>query len=81
MPTGRLPAPPHNISGHTWHHSDEVLLKIVKEGPAFYAALGAETEMPAFGSVLSDAEMAAVLAYIKSKWPPQIRARQERMNQ
>jgi mono/diheme cytochrome c family protein len=81
LPTGRLPAPPHDASGHTWHHSDEVLLEIVKEGPAFYAALGVESDMPAFGSVLSEADMAAVLAYIKSTWPPQIQARQEQMSQ
>jgi mono/diheme cytochrome c family protein len=37
--------------------------------------------MPAFGSVLSEADMAAVLAYIKSTWPPQIRAQQEQMSQ
>lgn len=79
LPSGRLPAPPHDASGHTWHHSDDVLLKIVKEGPAFYATLGAETDMPAFGSVLSEGEMAAVLAYIKSTWPPEIQARQAQM--
>jgi mono/diheme cytochrome c family protein len=76
LPSGRLPAPPHDASGHTWHHPDEVLLRIVKEGPAFYAALGVEADMPAFGSVLSEADMAAVLAYLKSTWPPEIQARQ-----
>lgn len=76
LPTGRLPAPPHDASGHTWHHSDDVLFEIVKEGPAFYAALGVETDMPAFGTVLSDHDIAAVLAYIKGTWPPQIQARQ-----
>jgi mono/diheme cytochrome c family protein len=76
LPNGRLPAPPHDASGHTWHHADEVLLKIVREGPAFYASLGVQTDMPAFGTILSEADMAAVLAYIKSTWPPEIRARQ-----
>lgn len=76
LPSGRLPAPPHDASGHTWHHADEVLLEIVREGPAFYAPLGVQSDMPAFGAVLSEADMAAVLAYIKSTWPPEIRARQ-----
>ena len=80
LPSGRLPAPPHDASGHTWHHADEVLLKIVREGPAFYASLGVETDMPAFGTILSEADMAAVLAYIKSTWPPEIRARQAQVS-
>ena len=32
--------------------------------------------MPAFGQTLSDAEIWAVLAFIKSRWPEEIRARQ-----
>lgn len=80
LPNGRLPAPPHDASGHTWHHADEVLLKIVREGPAFYASLGVQTDMPAFGAVLSEADMAAVLAYIKSTWPPEIQARQAQIS-
>ncbi len=34
LASGRLPAPPHDESGHTWHHHDEVLFRIVKEGTA-----------------------------------------------
>ena len=26
LPNGRLPAPPHDVSGHTWHHPDQVLI-------------------------------------------------------
>src|SRR5690606_30865838 len=29
-PDGRLPAPPHDASGHTWHHPDELLFRITK---------------------------------------------------
>src|SRR4051812_48817691 len=25
MPNGRWPAPPHDATGHTWHHPDKVL--------------------------------------------------------
>ena len=80
LPSGRLPAPPHDASGHTWHHADAVLLRIMREGPAFYAALGVETDMPAFDAVLSEGDMAAVIAYIKSAWPAEIQARQARTN-
>ena len=37
--------------------------------------------MPAFGGVLSDDEIWAALAYIKSTWPPDIQATQEQVNQ
>ena len=36
--------------------------------------------MPGFGNALSDAEIWAVLAFIKSSWPPEIRARQDAIN-
>lgn len=32
LPTGRLPAPPHDATGHTWHHSDRQLFRIVSSG-------------------------------------------------
>lgn len=69
LPNGRLPAPPHDESGHTWHHPDHVLFAITKNGlvPP-YAQKGYESDMPAFDGKLSDEEIWAVLAYIKSKW-------------
>jgi mono/diheme cytochrome c family protein len=36
--------------------------------------------MPAFGEQLSDDEIWAVLAYIKSSWPPEIQAAREEVN-
>lgn len=76
LPSGRLPAPPHDASGHTWHHPDDVLFRIVKEGTAAIVGGGYESDMPGFGDVLNDAEIDAVLAYIKSTWPAEIRAKQ-----
>lgn len=32
LPSGRMPAPPHDESGYTWHHTDEVLFGITKYG-------------------------------------------------
>lgn len=71
MPNGRLPAPPHDETGHTWHHPDTALIDIVKNGlvPGKTAPSGYESDMPAFGRLLSDADIVAVLAYIKSTWP------------
>ena len=69
LPNGRMPAPPHDESGHTWHHADGVLFGITKNGlvPP-YAPKDYESDMPAFRGQLSDDEIWAVLAYIKSHW-------------
>lgn len=80
-PDGRLPAPPHDATGHTWHHPDEQLFRITKLGlrPPL-APPGYESDMPAFGGALTDDQIWAVLAFIKSRWPAEIRARQSRLN-
>lgn len=74
--SGRLPAPPHDETGHTWHHPDDVLFDIVKYGISRFAPPGYESDMPAFDGVLSDTEIRAVLSYIKSTWPERLRTRQ-----
>lgn len=81
MPNGRLPAPPHDESGHTWHHPDSVLVDIVKNGlvPGRTAPEGYQSDMPAFGKALSDADIEAVLAYIKSTWRQEALANQKNM--
>jgi mono/diheme cytochrome c family protein len=79
--SGRLPAPPHDASGHTWHHPDEVLFRIVKDGVAQAARLkDYQTAMPVYAGVLSDAEIVAVLSYIKANWPEDIRRRHDELN-
>lgn len=75
-PTGELPAPPHDASGHTWHHSDEQLFAITKHGLARYAPSDYKSAMPAFVGTLSDGHIRAVIAYIKSTWPQDIQRRQ-----
>lgn len=72
LPNGRLPAPPHDASGHTWHHPDHVLFAITKNGAVPpYAPAGYQSDMPPLGGRLSDDEIWAVLAYIKRQWPMQ----------
>lgn len=68
-PDGRLPAPPHDESGHTWHHPDRVLFAITRNGlvPP-YAPRDYQSDMPAYAGRLADDEIWAVLAYIKSRW-------------
>ena len=69
LPNGRMPAPPHDESGHTWHHPDAVLFGITKYGvtPKF-APPGYQSDMPGFADRLSDDEIWAVLAFIYSHW-------------
>ncbi|RAU22720.1 cytochrome C [Paramagnetospirillum kuznetsovii] len=74
-PTGELPAPPHDSSGHTWHHPEQQLFAIIKHGMARFAPPGYKTAMPSFVGVMTDAEIRSVLAYIESTWPPEIHQR------
>ena len=69
LPNGRMPAPPHDESGHTWHHADQALFGMTKHGlvPP-YAPKDYESDMPAFAGKLADDEIWAVLAYLKSRW-------------
>lgn len=76
-PDGVLPAPPHDETGHTWHHPDGVLFDYTKlGGKAALALQGVEFEsgMPGFGDQLSDAEIWNIIAYIQSTWPERQRA-------
>ncbi|MBE0589178.1 MAG: cytochrome C [Betaproteobacteria bacterium HGW-Betaproteobacteria-9] len=78
---GRLPAPPHDETGHTWHHPDEVLIRLTQEGVAKAAGLpDYASNMPAFGDSLSDADTVAVLSWIKSRWPSDIQAHHNEIN-
>ncbi|WP_205342387.1 c-type cytochrome [Denitrificimonas caeni] len=80
---GRLPAPPHDQSGHTWHHADAVLIDITKNGlvPGVTAPDGYVSDMPAYNQLLSNHDIRAVLAYIKSSWPQHVLATQKDISQ
>lgn len=69
---GFLPAPPHDQSGHTWHHADQQLFTIVKGGIAAIAGADYRSRMRAFNKQMNDDEIWSVLAYIKSTWPQEI---------
>ena len=76
---GLYPAPPHDETGHTWHHDDAMLTDyITRGGQAVLDDMNVSftSGMPGFGSVLTDSDIAAILDYIKSTWPDRIRATQ-----
>ena len=74
---GKYPAPPHDDSGHTWHHPDDVLVKIILDGGN--GNPGAPSNMPAFRGKLTPIQLEGLLSYFKSKWSPEHRAYQWRM--
>ncbi len=80
LANGRLPAPPHDETGHTWHHSDGQLFDLTKYGPAVLAGGGYQSDMPAYEDILGDDEIIAVLSFIKSRWPRAVRNRHDRLN-
>lgn len=78
---GTLPAPPHDQTGHTWHHADGLLFTLTKKGGQAVAPPGFTSAMPGYGEILTDGEIWAVLAYIKSRWPQNILIRQASINE
>lgn len=78
---GRLPAPPHDATGHTWHHADDILFRITRDGTAAVVGRGYESNMPGFGDALEDAQIHAILEYIKSTWPDRERAYQKEISE
>ena len=82
-PDGLYPAPPHDETGHTWHHGDRLLFDYTKfGGEETLALLGIadfESAMPGFDHLLTDDEIRDILAFIKSTWSEDIRRHQERL--
>lgn len=77
-PDGLMPAPPHDETGHTWHHPDEILFRITKLGVAKAANLqDYRSAMPAYDDVLTDEEIIAALSWIKAQWPEDIQERHD----
>jgi mono/diheme cytochrome c family protein len=77
---GKLPAPPHDETGHTWHHSDDQIFRITKLGVSAVVP-SYESDMIGFADKLSDEEIRAIIAFIKSSWPQKHRQYQEQRNQ
>ena len=83
---GLLPyVPSHGPDGHTWHHSDRNLMDIVLNGPGEMGEMMREMmgtpkdapRMPAWKGVLSEEDVRATLAYIKTFWTPEQRRSQQ----
>ena len=60
---GVYPPPPHDATGHTWHHDDGLLLEIIRDG-----LQGFPSGMPTFAGILTDDEILSILEFLKSEW-------------
>ncbi len=79
-PDGTLKAPPHDETGHTWHHPDKDMFDYTKNGGQALAPPGFKSAMPGFAETLTDREIRAVLSFIHAQWPPQVVERQRRID-
>jgi mono/diheme cytochrome c family protein len=77
-PNGGMPASPLDESGRAWQRNDQWLFTTIKHGGQATASLGYTSYMPAFGGGLTDADIWAVISYIKSTWPNHIQDEQPR---
>ena len=80
QPDGLMPAPPHDETGHTWHHSDKYLFMITKYGIEDIIGQKYPNNMPAYKDILSDKEIISVLSYIKSTWPNKVKKIHDQIN-
>ncbi len=67
------PAPALDAEGFAWHNPDRALVGIIRHG---ITARG----MPAFADQLSDDDIWAIVAFMKSTWPDETRQRHDRLN-
>lgn len=79
-PDGLLPAPPHDETGHTWHHPDAILYAITAQGTAALVGGDYQSNMLGFADTLGEEGILAVLSYIKSTWPEDVIAIHDDIN-
>lgn len=65
---GSYLAPALDGTGHAWHHADQMLFDLVKNG-----SIDPLSSMRGFQEKLSEEEMVAVIHYIKWLWPESLR--------
>ncbi len=81
---GVLPAPPHDETGHTWHHDNQLLFEYTRLGGEAALAVRGVTSfasgMPGFSDELTENEIWDILAYIRSTWPDRVQEMQASRN-
>ncbi len=77
---GYMPAPPHDETGHTWHHPDTYLFLMTKYGIEKMIGKTYPNNMPAYEDELSDEEIIAALSFIKSTWSNTVKRQHDQIN-
>ena len=81
---GTMPAPPHDRTGHTWHHDNQLLFDYTRFGGTEALARRGlkdfKSGMPGFSDVITDEEIWDILAYIRSTWPERVKEIQAARN-
>jgi len=75
-PDGKRPPMPLDGTGPIWRLSDHDLFDVTKFGGQPFSPPSYRNEMPAFEGQLADADIWAILAYMKSRWPEEVHRRQ-----
>lgn len=75
---GMNTVPPHNATGHTWQHPDQLLIRVIKEG--VQNPLN-QYPMAAYGGLIPDDTINAILAYIKLWWTDEQREHQRALTE
>jgi len=78
-PSGRRPALPLNGEGAIARLSDDDLFDLTKYGGQPFSPADYKNDMPGFEMQLGDADIWAILAYMKSVWPEEVIERQREM--
>ena len=73
---GKFLPPPLNGTGHTWHHSMQMLLDIINNGTQ---RLGGN--MPPWRGKLTDVQIQDILFWMQSQWPRELYSAWFRNNQ
>lgn len=80
--------PRHNANGHTWHHPDCQLVQIVLNGSGAMGEMMRQMmpnpqdapRMPTFRGQLTEDEVMAILAYLKTWWTEEQRVWQAQVS-
>lgn len=78
MTLGMLTIPPHDSTGHTWQHPDQLLIRTIREGISNPLD---QFPMEPYASVMTDEEIRAVIAYMRLWWTDEQRAHQQRVTE
>ena len=73
-------APALDQSGSAPKQSDRILFEITKYGGQPFAKPGEKSQMPGYEFTLRDAQIWAVIAFLKNRWPEPVRDAQAAIN-